>query len=76
MADLEGRTLSQENDAIAWKLTSSRKFSVKSLYEKLTEGNVLDMARGLWKAGIPLKIKIFVWQFTYDHLPSRTQVIK
>nr|XP_020158384.1 uncharacterized protein LOC109743706 [Aegilops tauschii subsp. strangulata] len=76
VAELEGRSLSQENDAVAWRLTASRKFSVKSLYEKLTEGNELDMARGLWKAGIPLKIKIFMWQMFRNRLPTSDNVAK
>ena len=76
VADLEGRTLSQERDEIPWKLTASRKFSVKSLYSRLTEGNVLHMARGLWKAGIPLKIKIFMWQMFRNCLPTLDNAAK
>ena len=30
----------------------------------------------LWKAPIPLKIKIFLWQLLRDRLPSGTEVIK
>lgn len=48
--------LSQGPDTVGWGLTASKQFSVKSLYSKLSEGNTLDMAKSLWKAGIPLKI--------------------
>uniref|UniRef100_A0A453PVZ7 Reverse transcriptase zinc-binding domain-containing protein n=1 Tax=Aegilops tauschii subsp. strangulata TaxID=200361 RepID=A0A453PVZ7_AEGTS len=30
----------------------------------------------LWKAQIPLKIKIFMWQLLRDRLPSGTEVLK
>ncbi|XP_073353581.1 uncharacterized protein [Aegilops tauschii subsp. strangulata] len=76
VAELKGRSLSQDKDKVTWRLTASQKFSVKSLYEKLTEGNELDMARGLWKAGIPLKIKIFMWQMFRNRLPTSDNVAK
>ena len=76
VAELEGWSLSHDQDQIDWKLAASRKFSVKSLYEKLTEGNELDMARRLWNAGIPLKIKIFMWQMFRNRLPTSDNVAK
>lgn len=55
-----GRTLGLGADSVDWSLSASRKFSIKSLYSTLTEGNSLDIARGLWKVGLPLKIKKIV----------------
>ena len=40
----------------------------------MTEGPSLDIARGLWKAAIPLKIKIFLWQLFRDRLPSSNNI--
>lgn len=74
--DLRGRTLCQGADEVSWSLSSSHKFMVKSLYNKLTEGTALDMARGLWKADLPLKIKIFMWQMFCDRLPTPDNVSK
>ncbi|KAE8772165.1 ABC transporter G family member 37 [Hordeum vulgare] len=37
---------------------------------------VLPWLSPLWKAPLPLKIKIFVWQLLRDRLPSRTEVLK
>lgn len=34
------------------------------------------MARGLWKAGIPLKIKIFMWQMFRNRLPTSDNMAK
>ena len=47
VADFVRQTRSSGADTISWKLTSSKKFTVKSLYDKLTEGTTLDIARGL-----------------------------
>lgn len=55
---LETCVLTSEPDEVDWGLTSSRNFSVKSMYERLSISGPLDMARGLWKAIIPLKVKI------------------
>lgn len=71
-----GRTVNIGEDAVSWSLTASGKFSVKSLYGKLTEGSALDIARGLWKAGIPLKTKIFLWQMFCNRLPTSDNVAK
>lgn len=49
-----------EKDKVSWHLSASGKFSVKSLYAKISQGPGLDVARGLWKARIPLKVKIFL----------------
>lgn len=42
-------SLRPKADTVSWSLTSSRKFLVKSLYNKLTEGPALDIARGYGK---------------------------
>ena len=42
----------------------------------MSEGPVFSMARGLWKAGLPLKIKIFMWQMVRNRLPTSDNVAK
>uniref|UniRef100_A0A8I6WU24 Reverse transcriptase zinc-binding domain-containing protein n=1 Tax=Hordeum vulgare subsp. vulgare TaxID=112509 RepID=A0A8I6WU24_HORVV len=37
---------------------------------------VLPWLSPLWKAPLPVKIKIFVWQLLHDRLPSGTEVLK
>lgn len=71
-----GYRLGAGADSVEWSLTASKNFSVKSLYNKLTERNALDIARGLWKAGLPLKIKIFMWQMFRNRLPTSDNVAK
>ena len=70
----QGASLCPEADTVSWSLSSSGKFTVQSLYNKLTEGPTLDIARGLWKASIPLKIKVFLWQLFRDRLPSSNNI--
>lgn len=75
-AQIAHHQLSLGADKVSWDLSASQKFSVKSMYNKLTEGNTLDTARGLWKARLPLKIKIFLWQMFRNHLPTADNVPK
>jgi hypothetical protein len=37
------------------------KFTVKSMYQQLTRDEGGQAFQGIWKAKIPLKIKIFMW---------------
>ena len=46
VAMLGGRQPSLGADAVSWSLDVSQKFTVKSLYNKMTQGNSLDIARG------------------------------
>ena len=76
VAKIGNRQLRLGADSGTWGLAASQKFSVKSLYSKLTEGNALDIARGLWKVGLPLKIKIFMWQMFRNRLTTANNVAK
>jgi hypothetical protein len=53
--------LNNEPDRFVWKLTSSRLFMVKSMYEDLMNSHDHFSSKYLWKLKIPLKIKIFMW---------------
>jgi hypothetical protein len=57
-------------DVVLWSLDKSRGFTVSSLYAKLSEGVGTAVAIDIWKAKIPLKIRIFSWQLILDRLPS------
>ena len=68
--------LSQDPDTVSWSLSPSGEFSVSSAYQALCRLPVLQWLSPLWKASMPLKIKIFVWQLMRDRLPSGTEVLK
>ncbi|XP_073360357.1 uncharacterized protein [Aegilops tauschii subsp. strangulata] len=65
--------LSQDPDTVSWSLSPSGEFSVNSAYQALCRLPVLQWLSPLWKAPMPLKIKIFVWQLLRDRLPSGTE---
>ncbi|KAE8787303.1 retrotransposon protein [Hordeum vulgare] len=64
------------SDSISWSLSPSGEFSVSSTYLALCRMSVLSWLSPLWKAPLPLKIKIFVWQLLRDCLLSGTEVLK
>jgi hypothetical protein len=66
--------LGQGKDQIRWHLENSRKFSVKSLYFKLSQGTSVAHFKDMWESRVPLKIKIFSWQLALDKLPSNLQI--
>jgi hypothetical protein len=53
--------LSDNPDKFIWKLTSTRAFTVRSMYLDLMNGHTRFLRTYLWKLKIPLKIKIFMW---------------
>lgn len=54
-------SLSDEFDTVGWSL-SKNTFTTKSVYKWLESGIAGANKRWIWKAPIPLKIKIFMWQ--------------
>jgi hypothetical protein len=70
--------LVQGKDIFRWELTKNGLFSVKSMYEALTEPvqPVLNN-KSIWKLRIPLKTKVFAWYLrrgvilTKDNLAKR-----
>ena len=53
--------LSEEADSVSWPHTTSRKFSVKSLYSRVISGPSTLRFKRIWLARVPPKIKIFLW---------------
>lgn len=68
--------LSLSPDVTSWKLDPSGLFSTKSLYDRLATGEGQDELKALWKAKLPPKIKVFLWQLIRGRLPSGDQVQK
>jgi hypothetical protein len=69
-------SLTTSPDSISWRLCSLGVFTVRSAYRALCRGPSLTWTSLLWKAPIPLKTKIFVWQILRDRLPSGVEVLK
>ena len=68
--------LPDDPDTVSWRLAPTAEFSVSTAYQSLCPSQATPWLSPLWKAPIPLKIKIFIWQLLQDRLPSGTQVCK
>ena len=59
-------------DRILWSWNSSGLFTVNSLYKWLSfRGVPTSIYNTLWKAKIPLKIKVFVWLLRHDKILTK-----
>jgi hypothetical protein len=73
---LENLTLSDTTDKISWSLNRNGIFSTKSVYKLLELPLAGSHSKWIWKAKIPLKIKIFMWQLCKNALPTRENLRK
>jgi hypothetical protein len=69
-------TLNEEQDRFVWGLTQSGKFTVKSMYGDMINGQTRYLCKYLWKIKIPLKIKIFMWFLSKKVLLTRDNLAK
>ena len=53
--------LAEQKDIFCWGLTTSRQFSVKSMYLDMLNGHTRFFRKYIWKIKVPLKIRIFMW---------------
>ena len=59
-------------DVLKWGLTTSRKFTVKSLYLHYLSDNIRFLQKYVWKMKVTLKIKIFYVVFTVNKFLQKT----
>jgi len=77
MGELQAVNLNSNLDSVIWALESNKKFSTKSLYQFLIDCGVASkMAGYIWKAKLPLKIKVFLWQIFNNKLLVAQSLIK
>ncbi|KAM3408809.1 hypothetical protein ACQJBY_001707 [Aegilops geniculata] len=63
-------------DSMAWRLEPSRSFSTKSLYAAIAPSLAPEPFSLIWDIRLPLKIRIFLWQWIRGRLPSGVEVRK
>jgi hypothetical protein len=76
VAKLKNFTLNDEKEQSLWKWTSSRKFTVKSVYEHLTKDGRGESNKRIRKAKIPEKIKIFMWLAEQKAILTKDNLIR
>ena len=65
-----------DSDYVTWSLNSKGVFTTKSLYQHLERNISGSHNKWIWKAKIPLKIKIFLWQLFQDVVLTRENMKK
>ena len=68
--------LSSVGDEISWSLNHNGKFSTASVYHHLERSITGPDNKIIWKAKLPLKIKVFLWQLFQDAILVRENTMK
>jgi hypothetical protein len=63
-------------DMAIWKWPPSKKFTVKSVYAKLTKNDAGPSFERIWKSKIPKKIKCFMWLVEQDAILTKGNLIR
>lgn len=69
-------TLNKSLDYRRWKFTRSGKFSVKSMYNHMFSSSPDRSFKPMWKAKIPLKIKIWLWLIWHNAIATKDNMKK
>jgi hypothetical protein len=68
--------LGTERDKPIWNWEKNKRFSVKTMYTHLCRADTVNNNKRIWKAKIPLKIKIFLWLLQQDAILTKDNLIK
>jgi hypothetical protein len=68
--------LNNESDKIYWKLSPSKMFTVKSVYDHLTKEEDGPKYQRVWKTKIPEKVKTFMWLVEQQSIPTKDNMLK
>ena len=63
-------------ETVFWNLCKNKRFTTKSVYEWLERDLAGPNYKWIWKASIPLKIKIFLWQLFQNAVLTRDNLRK
>jgi rubrerythrin len=62
-------SIQEGRDGIRWCLEKSGQYTTRSMYRFLVHRGVLNMhMQRVWKARLPMKLKVFMWQVFQDKL--------
>jgi hypothetical protein len=68
--------LNESKDVSYWKWTTSKRFTVKYVYEHLTRHDNGPDYKRVWKAKIPAKNKVFMWLMEQNYILTKDNMLK
>jgi hypothetical protein len=68
--------LGEEKDSPIWKWEKSKKFSIKTMYAHLCSTDIDIYNKRIWKAKIPLKIKVFMWLLQQNAILTKDNLVR
>jgi hypothetical protein len=68
--------LNSNSDVFKWNLVKSGRFSVRSMYLDMLNGNTVFLKKYIWKMKVPLKIKIFMWFVYRKEILTKDNLLK
>lgn len=66
----------ESEDIPIWIWNNKKKFTVKSVYNHLFDIHLDRSFKHLWKAKIPLKIKIWLWLIWHNAIATKDNMLK
>jgi hypothetical protein len=73
---LQPLDIDHAHDRISWHLEMMGRFSTKSLYQAIAASPGPEPMALIWAIRLPLKIRIFLWQWIRGRVPSGVEVLK
>ena len=73
---LNSFAVNSENDEPHWKRGNNEIFSVKSVYDHLCSNETGANYNLIWKAKIPLKIKVWLWLIEHNAILTKDNLAK
>jgi hypothetical protein len=68
--------LTQEVDVPVWDWTKNGQFTIKSVYKDLSKAGIDRSFKHLWKAKIPLKIKVWLWLISHNAIATKDTMLE
>ena len=77
LSRLDSINIRQGRDVFRWNLTTSRSFTVDSMYRALMHSEVpVSNNKKIWKSKIPLKVKIFMWYLQRGVVLTKVNLVR
>src|SRR3954466_6072727 len=72
-----------ESDSFVWRANPDNTFSICSISKFFKEhkyfswpSNIINLLQVMWDLRIPPKLKVFVWRFFVERIPSKDLLMK